>query len=118
MLRFSKLTSHRLCPLAAIAIAIGGCTIYDSKPLTSSAVDKVLRVPSTEVLQQAALHLKHPILLPMQLDPRQALSPESAAVLAVLINPVLRADRDRAPVVLTGNYELTSGMAVAPEKRP
>lgn len=79
-------------------LLISGCKTYDSKPLTSSTVDKELQVPSAEFLRQAALHLNHPILRPVELDPRQPLSPETAAVLAVLINPVLRAERDRAGV--------------------
>ena len=90
------LTFLRLSLLALLPI--GGCAAYQARQLTSSAVEKALTIPSGEVLQQGALQLKHPILRPMELDPRQPLSPEAAAVLAVLINPVLRADRDRAGV--------------------
>lgn len=83
-----------LCPV----LLMGGCATYHDKPLSSLAVSNALEVPSTELVRQAALRLNHPILRPVELDPRQPLSPETAAVLAVLINPVLKADRDRAGV--------------------
>lgn len=99
-LRSSSRTSCPLHRSAALLIflTIGGCATYHPQPLTSPAVEKALTIPSGELLQQDALDLKHPILRPLALDPRQPLSPEAAAVMAVLINPVLRADRDRAGV--------------------
>ena len=90
-----RLTSLRL---VCLALPIGGCALYQVQPLTTSSVETALRVPSAELLQQQAHRLNHPILRAIELDARKPLSPESAAVMAVLINPALRADRDRAGV--------------------
>ncbi len=90
--------STLLCLTCLALVPISGCAVYHPRPLTPSAVEKALTVPSGELLQQEALHLNHPTLRPVDLDPRQPLSPDTAAVLAVLINPALRADRDRAGV--------------------
>ncbi len=90
-----RLPSYRLF---CLALLIGGCATYHSQPLTSSSVAAALKVPSEELLQQKARSLNHPILRPIELDAREPLSPQSAAVMAVLINPTLRADRDRAGV--------------------
>jgi outer membrane protein, heavy metal efflux system len=96
MRRTMRLTFfHVLC---VSLLQFSSCVTYHSRPLTSSAVEKALTVPSGELLQREALRLNHPILRPIELDPHQPLSPDAAAVLAVLINPVLRADRDRAGV--------------------
>ena len=91
-----RLTSIRLFLLSLLQAS--GCSTYHPRLLTTAAIEKALTVPSGELLQHEALRLNHPILRPINLDPRQPLSPDSAAVLAVLINPVLRADRDRAGV--------------------
>ena len=77
---------------------LGGCAFYHPQPMTAPAIDRALTIPSNALLGREALELKHPILHPLELDPRQPLSPEAAQILAVLINPVLRADRDRAGV--------------------
>lgn len=94
----SSVTLTFLCLSLLALLPVTGCAVYQARALTSSAVEKALTIPSGEVLQQDARQLKHPILRPLELDPRQPLSPEAAAVLAVLINPVLRAERDRAGV--------------------
>ena len=51
--------------------------------------------------------ISHPVLKPIQMNDFQGLNPEQAAVLAVLINPQLRAERDKrgvasAQVILAG----------------
>ncbi len=42
-----------------------------------------------------AANLHHPLLRPVNLDLRRGIGPEQAAVLAVIMNPSVRADRDR-----------------------
>ena len=41
-----------------------------------------------------AKEIKHPLLKPIDFDIRNGLSPDEAAVLAVIANPKLRASRD------------------------
>lgn len=45
-------------------------------------------------LRVLAGKIKHPILHPVRLEPGKGLSPDGAAVLAVILNPSLRAVRD------------------------
>lgn len=81
---------RRLLP----ALLAAGCTQYQPMPLTHSAVDKALTVPPPAEIQARAR--EHGSNLPaIELDPRQQLTPDSAAVLAVILNPALRADRNR-----------------------
>ncbi len=74
------------------------CATYHPEPLSPGAVDRALTVPSASILTQEASELHHPLLGRVTLDPTRPLSPEEAAVLAVLVNPGLRAQRDRLGV--------------------
>lgn len=64
-------------------------------PLDRAAVETSLSVPPPEVLHARAEALKHPALPPTTLDLHNGLSPDEAAVLAVVLNPTLRAARDK-----------------------
>lgn len=75
-----------------------GCAVYHPAPLSRDSVEKALMIPAPGIIERQALALQHPILKPIELDPSQPLTPEGAAVLAVLINPSLRAVRDRIGV--------------------
>lgn len=94
--------SKRLGPAAALTVAVsilaGGCKPYIPVPLTSEAVDRALIVPSDDALHIRAAALHHPLLPPIELNLADGLSPDEAAVLAVLINPALRAERARLGV--------------------
>jgi len=79
---------------AALVAPFAGCARYSSEPLTSEAVEKALAPPAADVLRVEAQEIKHPILKPVELTPDEGLSPDQAAVLAVLVNPSLRAKRD------------------------
>lgn len=79
----------------AVALAAAGCAHYSPKGLTPAAVRDALTVPAMEVLRVKAQSIKHPILRPVELDGQDGLSPDEAAVLAVLGNPALRAIRDQ-----------------------
>ncbi|MGD0464669.1 MAG: TolC family protein [Tepidisphaeraceae bacterium] len=63
-------------------------------PLSSSAVEHGLAAPDPNQLQVSAQSIKHPLLKPIAFDDRQGLTPDQAAILAVLANPSLRAVRD------------------------
>jgi len=81
-------------PLACIGL-LAGCSIYHSKPITAEGVERQLATPSDAKLQIEAAKIKHPILRPVRIDLRDGVSPDEAALLAVMLNPTLRSDRDR-----------------------
>ncbi len=84
-----------------VAIALGilqGCATYHRMPLDHSTVTQRLMPPSMEAIRIRAKAIKHPILKPLDFDDRNGLSPDEAAILAVLINPKLRAIRDQREV--------------------
>lgn len=63
-------------------------------PLSSSAVEQGLAAPDPNALRVSANSIKHPLLKPISFDDRQGLTPDQAAILAVLANPSLRSARD------------------------
>ncbi|MDO9161955.1 MAG: TolC family protein [Methylococcaceae bacterium] len=72
-----------------------GCSQYQAKPLTEQAVQQQLQTPSREQLTIQAAKIKYPLLEPLKFTMEDGLSPDEAAVLAVLRNPELRAIRDQ-----------------------
>jgi len=81
--------------LAGSAIVLAACQTYQPQPLTGSAIDQVLTPPPANVLRIQAEQFQHPILKPVELDLEQGLTPDAAAILAVLLEPNLRAARDQ-----------------------
>ncbi len=73
----------------------GGCKIYHALPLDQKAKDAALSSPDLPRIQVQAKDLRHPILKPLTIDLRNGLSPDEAAVLAVLVNPDLKGVRDQ-----------------------
>ncbi len=82
-----------------------GCISYHEKPLSDDAVDAKLSAPSMAVLKIEARSLKHPILRPVEIDEQKGLTPDGAAILAVLINPELKAERDKKGVSAAQLYQ-------------
>lgn len=74
---------------------VGGCARYEAMPLNHRTVDQALTPLPANVAQARARELRHPLLAPVVIDFNTGLTPDSAAVLAVIINPTLRAQRDR-----------------------
>ncbi|CAA9889297.1 conserved hypothetical protein [Candidatus Methylobacter favarea] len=72
-----------------------GCAHYQSKPLTEQAVQQQLQTPSRAQITMQAAKIKHPLLEPVKFDMANGLSPDEAAILAVLRNPELRGIRDQ-----------------------
>jgi outer membrane protein TolC len=72
-----------------------GCATYSPHPLTPAGVEEALAVPPEDALRVQAEQLRNPLLPAIPLDLTDGLSPDEAAVLAVLVNPALRAKRDR-----------------------
>ena len=86
----------RIALIFLISLApVGGCAEYRAMPLTRPAVERKLAPPSDEALTVAARDLRHPLLPPVRIDLQRGLTPEAAAVVAVVANPALRTQRDR-----------------------
>jgi cobalt-zinc-cadmium efflux system outer membrane protein len=72
-----------------------GCAKYHRMPLDPSAVSRQLQPLAMADIRILAKNIKHPILKPVRFNDRDGLSPDEAGVLAVLVNPELRAVRDQ-----------------------
>lgn len=71
-----------------------GCQSYHGKPLTPETVALALKTPSWRELRVAAEKTSSEQFPQAVLSPSQGITPESAAVLALILNPSLRAVRD------------------------
>jgi len=85
----------RLVLFVALASGIMAAGCYHPLPLTPATVEKSLTPPSMEAIRVQARSIRHPLLAPVDFDERDGLSPDEAAILAVLANPSLRAARDQ-----------------------
>ena len=81
--------------LTVLTIVMSGCAVYHKLPMDQSTVSESLNPPSIEAIRIKAKSIQHPILKPVEFDIRDGLSPDEAAILAVLANPTLRALRDQ-----------------------
>jgi outer membrane protein TolC len=86
---------------AALAVSLAGsllsgCQTYQPAPL--AAPSDVLAPPDAAILSADAAKIDRPFLTPQQIDLSQPLTPNALAVIAVLENPDLRAQRARAGV--------------------
>ena len=86
--------SRSLSLVAALVFALSGCKSYSPKPLTTDAVNARLEVPADDALRERASKIDHPLLKPVEFTSLKKLTPDQAAVVAVLLNPSLRAIRD------------------------
>ena len=84
-----------ISPVLALVLLISGCATYEPHPLTKDAVDTQLTVPEEPALIIATQAIAHPLLKPVVLDASDGLSPDEAAILAVLLNPELKAARSQ-----------------------
>jgi outer membrane protein, heavy metal efflux system len=85
----------RFFRLLTLLIPLSSCVSYYPLPLSNASVQQRLRTPAAKTLQVAAAQLHHPLLPPVPLNLRSGLGPDQAAILAVILSPKLRADRDR-----------------------
>ncbi|MDR4496935.1 MAG: TolC family protein [Candidatus Scalindua sp.] len=81
--------------LSLLSAVFSGCASYHPRYLTSEAVEEKLAVPSINDIRIMAGSIDHPVLKPIDFDDRDGLSPDEAAVLAVLLDPSLTVERDR-----------------------
>ncbi|NDY41560.1 TolC family protein [Dissulfurirhabdus thermomarina] len=76
-------------------VVVSGCATYRPMPITPETAHAGLISPDMQEVRLRANGFKHPLLKPVPFDDRDGLSPEEAAILAVIANPTLRAVRDR-----------------------
>jgi outer membrane protein TolC len=84
--------------LLLVPALLSGCATYHPLPLDKQAEQKALAPPDMKVVKEDAAKIKHPLLKPIHFDIKDGLSPDEAAILAVLANPELRAVRDQAGI--------------------
>lgn len=75
-----------------------GCATYRPIPIDRSSVALALKAPSMVEVRVQAKMIKHPILKPIDFDDRDGISPDEAAILAILANPRLRTVRDQKKI--------------------
>ena len=80
---------------ALICLVVTSCASYRPLPLDSGTVARQLQPPDAESVRISAQAIHHPLLPPLAFDERDGLSPDEAAILAVIVNPTLRAIRDQ-----------------------
>jgi outer membrane protein TolC len=78
-----------------VILILQGCAGYQPKPIDQQAVSRALASPDLEAIRIKAEEIKHPILKPRIIDFKKGISPGDAAIIAVIANPALRAERDR-----------------------
>ncbi len=89
------------------------CAVYHPAPLTETRVNQALKLPPKRVLSLKASLIKHPLLKPVKIDFNQGLTPQGIAVLAVILNPQLRRQRDRLGIAYAQLIE--AGLLPNPE---
>ncbi len=77
---------------------LAGCAQYEAKPVTREGIEASLATMPPDELVKAAESLKHPLLPPVRISPDGTVTPQGAAVVAVLQNPSLKAQRLRRGV--------------------
>ncbi len=90
----SAVNKRFILPLSFFVLA-QACAIYKPLPLDRSTIAAKLAPPSMEAVRVQAKEIRHPILKPLDFDIRNGLSPDEAAILAVIANPKLRSIRDQ-----------------------
>ncbi|MBI1189609.1 MAG: hypothetical protein GC200_02870 [Tepidisphaera sp.] len=81
-----------LVPLSA-ALLLAGCETYAPRPATEESLARDVAPPEAAQLAREAANLKHPLLGPVEIGADGSMTPQGAAVVAVIQNPSLRAAR-------------------------
>jgi cobalt-zinc-cadmium efflux system outer membrane protein len=84
-----------LLPLMAASL-LAGCASYAPRPL--AAPSDVLAAPNPAILSVDAAKIDRPYLTPQPIDLSAPLTPNALAVIAVLENPEIKAQRSKASV--------------------
>src|SRR5260221_3133144 len=87
-------SGHRISAVTALmmlASALGGCAVYRPSPLREPAT--VLAPPDLSLISADAQKIDRPYLAPESIDLSKPLTPNALGILAVLLNPDLKALR-------------------------
>ena len=93
--RSSKVTALRYTT-AAFMFVVSGCAHYSPRPLAPA--DAILAAPAPAILSEEAQQIRRPFLEPQPVDLSKPLTPNALAVIAVLENPDLKAQRAKVGV--------------------
>lgn len=107
-------------------LLLAGCTSYRPLPLDDARTEAALAAPSKPALVADARQLAHPRIAPLDLDLSKPLTGDALAVIAVLVNPDLKALRARQGVAraqvfdagLLPDPQLTAGFAPPSSGQP
>ncbi len=88
----------RFIALMAALCLLSACTRYRPRRIDDRAVSAILAGPNLDRLAVAARDIHPPLLKPLPIDLTDGLSPDEAAVLAVLANPGLQSVRDEKKI--------------------
>ena len=77
---------------------MSACVHYRSMPLTEKSVEDALALPDAHEIRIRASSIRHPILRPISFNLKDGLSVDEAAILAVIQNPILKAERDKRDI--------------------
>jgi outer membrane protein TolC len=83
------------CLFLFCLVLTSSCAFYHPLPLDADAEAKALAPPDWDKITLSASSISHPLLKPLAIDLADGLSPEEAAVAAVIANPRLRVIRDQ-----------------------
>ena len=89
-------TARLLCVLLPAILC--SCATYRSKPIDQSAVSLGLAAPDLENIRIRAAQIQHPLLKPRKIDFKKGISAQDAEIIAVITNPLLRAERDSSGI--------------------
>jgi outer membrane protein, heavy metal efflux system len=99
--------------LSVVLLIAAGCASYRPMPLTQSSVERALTPPPIPQLEARTSDLPHRLLPAVPIDLQEGVTPDAAAVIAVLANPALRADRNR--LALSNAQLLQAGLLPNPQ---
>ncbi len=87
-----------ICIIGAVLFILPACASYQVRQINNKSLEDALRPPDTMTIMVKAEKIRHPILRPIRIDLKDGLSPDEAAIVAVIVNPTLKTERDRAGI--------------------
>ena len=85
--------SVRYPALISLSILLTSCSTYHARPLSEVEHDPSLVGPAPDTLAAAVAEVHHPHLIDVPIDLTRALGPDQVALLAVALQPAVRAVR-------------------------
>jgi len=96
-----------------LSIILVGCAVYNPAPLTDKGLKEAIAVPDKKELASEAASFRHPRIASIVLDFSRPLTPDELSVIAVLVNPDLKAVRAREEVA--GAQVFSAGLLPDPQ---